>query len=252
MRQLIIRNLSAKKEGIINGDITAFLFYLNPQPPAGYFHCGASENKEMFTDGNGSYFFVKKLYNPGDIIYLREEFVERTDDQGQTYYLYRADGNAPDVTKWNKSTKMPYDAARIFLEVIKTQIIRFDDLTPDAAKALGATGEEPVQQAREDWDNEVYRRREYMKSDRDPWLQLAFFRTSTREAAEAVKKPPKRIVKRTYTIRRADTGEIVAAGAAAECAKTLGCSTLDEFYDLAARILSGREPQYTLKRITPD
>ena len=251
MRQLILRNFPSKKDRIVNGEITAFLHYLNPQPPEGYFYCGDANRKEMFTNGDGSYFFTKKLYHPGEIIYIREGFAESTDDQGRPCYLYRADGNAPDDTQWKWATKMPYAAARFFLQITSTEIVRFSDLTGDAAKALGSTGKAPAQKAREEWDNEVYHKREYMKSDRDPWLQLVYFRTTTRPEPEAAKKT-KHISTRTYTVRLASTGEIVVSGTSRECAKALGCSTIGEFYDLAARILSGSEPKYTIKNNAPD
>lgn len=65
---------------------------------------------------------VKKLYWPGDHLYVRETWQEITVDMGlgiHDYYYYRAtDKMGKNYNKWSPSIHMPKSAARIWLEVV--------------------------------------------------------------------------------------------------------------------------------------
>ncbi|MDU7339300.1 MAG: hypothetical protein E7L17_14450 [Clostridium sp.] len=87
------------------------------------------------------------IYNPGDILYVRETFAElcRTDENGYThydesFYLYAADNPQIDLydangfllddqrIKWKPSIHMPKAAARIFLRVTDVRIKKLQDM----------------------------------------------------------------------------------------------------------------------------
>lgn len=250
MRQISLRKFTKKKkDGFLNGKITSFLHFLTPQPPEGYKYLGTFNQKEMFTDGDGAYFFAWATYKPGEIGYMRENFATTLDDKGETCYLYKADENAPRGTKWLPASHMPIEAARIFLEITHTEIIRFDDLTADAAKATGAAGRSAVQQAKDIWDGELSRDQKHMRSGGNPWIQVVHFRTIPRPEEIVFAYTNDKISSygcRIYTVRLADTEEIVAHGTARDCSQALGYSTTGGFYGLIKRIQSGNT-KYTIE-----
>jgi hypothetical protein len=78
----------------------------------------------------------KPKYKVGDVIWVRETFVE--DIEGN--YLYKADvgidGWSID-SKWKPSIFMPKPAARIFLEVTEVRTEPLKDITEEDSKAEG-------------------------------------------------------------------------------------------------------------------
>lgn len=77
----------------------------------------------------------KAPYQPGDILYVRETFVQAA----RHIFWYRAD-NA-EYTKnilWKPSIHMPKEAARIWLKVTDVRVERLQEITEDGAKAEGA------------------------------------------------------------------------------------------------------------------
>lgn len=87
----------------------------------------------------GSMPYPELIYNPGDILYVRETFVKADDG-----YHYRADAT-PDSEqlrkaygyKFRPSIHMPREAARIFLRVTDVRAERLQDITPDSCAMEG-------------------------------------------------------------------------------------------------------------------
>lgn len=95
---------------------------------------------------------IKKPYQVGDILWVRETWCDATTDLdvdsnfelGDCKYIFKADDNGRmqpiielDVKRWRPSIHMPKEAARIFLEVTCVRAERLKDITEDGAKAEG-------------------------------------------------------------------------------------------------------------------
>lgn len=252
MRQLMLRNFPGKKDGIMGGKITAFLHWLQPQPPEGYQHLGTFAGKEMFSDGAGAYFFPKGIYRPGEVVYVREGYYLGRDEHGELVFTYQADDKENDPNaQWKPASYMPIEAARVFLEITGTEIIRFNDLSKEAARATGAKGRQPQQQAREQWDSDLSRYQGRMKSKLNPWMQVVYFRTIPRPEGlpEGVERVRDIDTYYTYIIRNAKTGELVAEGNAKVCAMTMGYSDVATFNRLVHRISNGKCKKYTCVKV---
>ena len=78
------------------------------------------------------------LYNPGDILWVRETW---THDNYEGFVDYRADFSDEEVktldVKWRPSIFMPREAARIFLRVTNVRVERLQEIATDDAKAEG-------------------------------------------------------------------------------------------------------------------
>lgn len=79
---------------------------------------------------------VKKPYEVGDILYVRETWQEWTGG-----YAYKVGGDYPqsNIGKWKPSIHMPKDAARIFLKITDVRAERLQDISEEDAKLEGAT-----------------------------------------------------------------------------------------------------------------
>lgn len=78
--------------------------------------------------------FLKLPYQPDDIMYVRETFVQ----PATHIFWYRAD-NA-EYTKnilWHPSIHMPKEATRIWLKVTDVRVERLQDITPKGAESEG-------------------------------------------------------------------------------------------------------------------
>ena len=132
---------------ILDGRKTCTRRLVKPQPdekhtfPLG-FVTDSTENKEMGCFGfginkyGGSIQYVKPPYQPGDILYVRETFIQVA---AYTFW-YKADDKAwmsKDLL-WKPSIHMPKEAARIWLKVTDVRIERLHNITEDGAKAEGA------------------------------------------------------------------------------------------------------------------
>ena len=105
------------------------------------------ENESMFDNS------LEPLYQPGDILYVRETVWQKTghylDVDGETKavwcneFKYVATDEKPE-TGWNyswvkrPSIHMPKEAARIWLKVTDVRVERLQEITEDGAKAEGA------------------------------------------------------------------------------------------------------------------
>ena len=93
---------------------------------------------------------ISKLCNPpyktGDILYVRETWCalpvnEAGHMRGHCVYYYRADGDLrPEGWrgKWHHYSRMPKEAARIWLKVTDVRVERLQDITPLGAWKEGA------------------------------------------------------------------------------------------------------------------
>jgi len=84
----------------------------------------------------------KALYQPGDILYVRETW-----HKGLERYIYRADYSDTEKfyrdgkeigMKWHPSLHMPKEAARLFLCVTNVRVERLQEITPQGAWKEGA------------------------------------------------------------------------------------------------------------------
>lgn len=77
----------------------------------------------------------KPPYSPGDILYVRETWDFRPDNE--LGYIYRADYKGPYTIKWRPSIHMPREAARIFLRVTDVRVERLQDMNMNDVQADG-------------------------------------------------------------------------------------------------------------------
>lgn len=134
---------------ILDGRKTCTRRLVKPQPdekhtyPLG-FVTDSTEKKNVGCFGFGideygcSIQYVKPPYGyaPGDILYVRETFIQAA---AHTFW-YKADDKAwmSKVLLWKPSIHMPKEAARIWLKVTDVRVERLQDITPQGAWKEGA------------------------------------------------------------------------------------------------------------------
>ena len=101
----------------------------------------------MLYNGKNEPCIRKALYQPGDILYVRETWHKYTKRVGNgefchlaEFYGYKASiANSEDANEpWHPSIHMPKEAARIWLKVTDVRVERLQDITEDGAKEEGA------------------------------------------------------------------------------------------------------------------
>lgn len=119
---------------------------VKPQPdgkhtfPLG-FVTDSTEKKEVGCFGfgidecGGSIKYVKPPYQPGDILYVRETFIQAA----AHIFWYKADDNSwiSEGLRWKPSIHMPKEAARIWLKVTDVRVERLQEITAESALAEG-------------------------------------------------------------------------------------------------------------------
>ncbi len=106
----------------------------------------STEKKEVGCFGfgineyGGSIQYAKSQYQPGDILYVRETWM---DYAGLTMYkadcdIYRLDSLNFAGFGWHPSIHMPREAARLWLKVTDVKVERLQEITEDGAKSEGA------------------------------------------------------------------------------------------------------------------
>lgn len=108
---------------------------IKPQPQ-GYFE--ASEEPLYIYDTNGKQGKITPPYQPGDILYVRETFIQAA----AHIFWYKAD-DKPWMSKdllWKPSIHMPKEAARIWLKVTDVRVERLQEITEAQAQAEGIRG----------------------------------------------------------------------------------------------------------------
>lgn len=135
---------------ILDGRKSCTRRLVKPQPdekhtfPLG-FVTDSTEKKEVGCFGfgineyGGSIQYAKPPYQPGDILYVRETWM---DYAGLTMYkadcdIYRLDSLNFAGFGWKPSIHMPKEAARIWLKVTDVRVERLQDITPKRAESEG-------------------------------------------------------------------------------------------------------------------
>lgn len=101
----------------------------------GTFEChwgGYQTDTGAFCDGSC---IVSGLYQPGDILYVRETWREHSPGFPQLF-IYKANYSFCE-TKWKPSIHMPKKAARIWLKVVNVRVERLQDIDDNGIKAEG-------------------------------------------------------------------------------------------------------------------
>ena len=90
-------------------------------------------------DDSGTY-TEKLLYQPGDILYVRETFCPNYYDDGRPAYRANYTAKVKDVVpepKWKPSIHMPKELARIFLKITDVRVERLQKIAPEDFVAEG-------------------------------------------------------------------------------------------------------------------
>lgn len=167
------------KDGIPDGAMWIYKAFT----PKGYITC-----RGVYADGYGEGFY-KLPYEPGDILYVRETFIQAA---AHTFW-YKADGKSwmsKDLL-WKPSIHMPKEAARIWLKVTDVRVERLKDITEDGVEAEGAIDNRGFIHSPENEYDRIYTAREHFigiwdrtikKSDLDrygwdanPWVWVIEF-----------------------------------------------------------------------------
>ena len=101
--------------------------------PQGYFE--VNENPVYIYDTDWNQGRIKPPYQPGDILYVRETFIQAA----AHIFWYKAD-DKPWMSKglrWKPSIHMPKEAARIWLKVTDVRVERLQEITEVQAQAEG-------------------------------------------------------------------------------------------------------------------
>ena len=109
---------------ILDGRKSCTRRIIKPQPQ-GYFE--VSEEPLYIYDTDGKQSKITPPYQPGDILYVRETFIQAA----AHIFWYKAD-DKPWMSKdllWKPSIHMPKEAARIWLKVTDVRVERLQDIT---------------------------------------------------------------------------------------------------------------------------
>lgn len=109
---------------ILDGRKSCTRRIIKPQPQ-GYFE--VSEEPLYIYDTDGKQGKITPPYQPGDILYVREIFIQAA----AHIFWYKAD-DKPWMSKdllWKPSIHMPKEAARIWLKVTDVRVERLQDIT---------------------------------------------------------------------------------------------------------------------------
>lgn len=124
----------------------------------------------MLYNGKNEPCIRKALYQPGDILYVRETWHKYTKRVGNgefchlaEFYGYKASiANSEDANEpWHPSIHMPKEAARIWLKVTDVRVERLQDITEDGAKAEGAIDNRGFIHSPENEYNRIHTAREH-------------------------------------------------------------------------------------------
>ena len=107
---------------------------------------------------SGSVQYAKQLYQPGDILYVRETWGEGYEEGT---YIYKADDKLANLPSFSESSKliyhpsihMPKEAARIWLKVTDVRVERLNDITDKDAEREGAQPDYPFDYDVDKWPN---------------------------------------------------------------------------------------------------
>ena len=96
---------------------------------------GYIKDELMLYNGKNEPCIRKAPYQPGDILYVRETFIQAA---AHTFW-YKADDNSwiSEDLRWKPSIHMPKEAARIWLKVTDVRVERLQEITAESALAEG-------------------------------------------------------------------------------------------------------------------
>lgn len=102
--------------------------------------------------------YLKKPYQPGDILYVRETWGEGYEEGT---YIYKADDKLANLPRFSESSKliyhpsihMPKEAARIWLKVTDVRVERLNEITDKDAEREGAQPDYPFDYDVDKWPN---------------------------------------------------------------------------------------------------
>lgn len=102
--------------------------------------------------------YLKKPYQPGDILYVRETWGHPISLNSDKQYVFRADkiaesGFKNDSHIWYPSIHMPKEAARIWLKVTDVRVERLNEITDKDAEREGAQPDYPFDYDVDKWPN---------------------------------------------------------------------------------------------------
>jgi hypothetical protein len=113
----------------------------------------------MLYNGKNEPCIRKAPYQPGDILYVRETFI-----QAAAHIFWYKANDKPWMSKglrWKPSIHMPKEAARIWLKVTDVRVERLQDVTEDGAKAEGAIDNRGFIHSPENEYDRIYTAREH-------------------------------------------------------------------------------------------
>lgn len=109
--------------------LVKFLSGENPQ------WTGYIKDELMLYNGKNEPCIRKAPYQPGDILYVRETFIQAA----AHIFWYKADDKPwiSEGLRWKPSIHMPKEAARIWLKVTDVRVERLQEITAESALAEG-------------------------------------------------------------------------------------------------------------------
>lgn len=131
-------------EAILAGQKTQTRRVIMPQPE--YF---AHDGDLAFADKHSHPAFeykrgIKKTYEPGDRLYVRERFYPKDPDTGTGPFYCAKHPDEPQISdfdlstlRWKPSIHMPKAAARLWIKVIDVRVERLQEISEEDAQAEG-------------------------------------------------------------------------------------------------------------------
>jgi len=186
MKPIIFSTYSVR--AIQDGRKTQTRRVIKPQPPdwcesfgfSAFTPKGKISGRGTAPEGYGE-IFIKLIYQPGDIIWVKEPFCEIPYEHEHIpiegghitlpKYAYKADSEVDYTRLWKSPRFMPKKAARIFLLVKSVSVERLQDITEEDAWAEGMEiilADTCRQEYMEFWDH-LNTKRGY-PSESNPWV----------------------------------------------------------------------------------
>lgn len=122
---------------------------------------------------------MRQPYKCGDILYVRETFVEWCGEYG-----YKASAEQPELwTGWKPSIHMPKEAARIFLRVTDVRMERLREITADEIFKEGIQADYIFSAFDTIWDSTIKPAdRSAYGWEANPWVWVIEFERISKEA----------------------------------------------------------------------
>jgi hypothetical protein len=139
--EMVKANLAGRKTETrrLNG-----LDTINERPDDWHFvHLSIDHNNKLFAHfqkGHGRLAIPCPYGQPGDILWVRENFAKVKDN----YFIYQANKHQQSMV-WKPSIHMPKEACRMFLLLKEVKIERLQDITEESAIAEGYHNNQDVQ-----------------------------------------------------------------------------------------------------------